>query len=224
MKDLHRLIMTSNTYRQSSRGEAKALAKDPTNNLFWRFDMRRLSAEEIRDSIYATTGQLNLQMYGPGFFPEISSEVLAGQSRPGEGWGKSSPEEQSRRSIYIHVKRSLITPLLADFDFADTDSSCAARFVTTQPTQALGMLNGAFVNARAVELAERLRREAGQAPDAQVKLALKLVTCREPDTKSVRRGLDLMKSLEQKHGVSAEAALNYYCLVVLNMNEFIYLD
>ncbi len=224
MKPIHRLIMTSNAYRMSSRADKAALAKDPTNNLFWRFDMRRLSAEEIRDSIHAVNGRLNLKMYGPGVYPEISAEVLAGQSRPGEGWGKSSSEEQSRRSIYIFVKRSLITPLLADFDFADTDSSCAARFATTQPTQALGMLNGAFINEQAVAFADRLRREAKDDPEAQVKRALRLALSRKPDEKSVQRGLELLKLFQQKHGVTADAALNYYCLMVLNLNEFVYLD
>ncbi len=224
MKDMHRLILLSNTYRMSSEGNPIALAKDPTNNLFWRFDMRRLSAEEIRDSIHAVSGRLNLAMYGPGVYPEISAEVLAGQSHPGAGWGKSSAEEQARRSIYIHVKRSLITPLLADFDFAETDSSCAARFATTQPTQALGMLNGAFVNAQAVELANRLRREVGDDPTAQVRRALELALCRPPDSASVNRGLALMKSLVEKHGRTSDAALNYFCLMVLNLNEFVYLD
>src|SRR6185295_5254104 len=108
MKHLHRLILTSNAYRMSSRADANTLAKDPTNDLFSRFDMRRLSGEKIRDSVYAVTGLFNPQKYGPPIYPEISAEVMAGQSRPGEGWGKSSPAEQARRSIYIHVKRSLI--------------------------------------------------------------------------------------------------------------------
>jgi mono/diheme cytochrome c family protein len=224
MKEIHRLIMLSNTYRMSSAANPAALAKDPTNNGFWRFDMRRLSAEEVRDSILAVSGRLNLAMYGPGVYPEISAEVLAGQSRPGDGWGKSSAEEQSRRSIYIHVKRSLIMPLLADFDFADTDSSCAARFVTTQPTQALGMLNGAFVNAQAVELANRLRRELNEDPPARVRRALQLALARPPDEATVNRGLALMKSLAEKHGQSADAALNFFCMMVLNLNEFVYLD
>jgi mono/diheme cytochrome c family protein len=223
-KPLHKLIVMSSTYRMSSQANAAALAKDPVNNLFWRFDMRRLEAEEIRDAIHAVTGELNLAMYGPGIYPAISAEVLAGQSRPGEGWGKSSREEQARRSIYIHVKRSLVTPLLADFDFPDTDSSCAARFTTTQPAQALGMLNGDFLNRRAAALAERLRREAGDDVEAQIKRALRLTLCRQPDERHVERGLALIDSLVKNHGIRRDKALDYYCLMVLNLNEFVYLD
>jgi mono/diheme cytochrome c family protein len=224
LKTAHKLIMTSNAYRMSSRSEKQAYEKDPTNDLFWRYDMRRLSAEEIRDSIHAVNGRLNLKMYGPGIYPEISAEVLAGQSRPGEGWGKSSAEEQARRSIYIHVKRSLITPLLSDFDFPDTDGSCAARFATTQPTQALGMLNGDFARIQAAEFAARLRREAGDDAAAQVRLALRLALCRPTEESHVQRGLALLKSLQEKHQLSADKALEYYCLTVLNLNEFVYLD
>jgi mono/diheme cytochrome c family protein len=224
LKSLHRLIMTSNAYRMSSQSNPAALARDPANELFWRFDMRRLSAEEIRDSIHAISGRLNSKMYGPGIFPDISSEVLAGQSNPGAGWGKSSAQEQARRSIYIHVKRSLMTPILADFDVADNDSSCAVRFTTTQPAQALAMLNGEFVHSQAAALADRLRCEAGNDPAAQVRLALRLALVHAPDARSVERGLTLLAKLEKKNGLAADAALNLYCLAVLNLNEFLYLD
>jgi hypothetical protein len=224
MKSFHKMIMLSSTYRMSSRPSALALEKDPGNELFSRFDMRRLSAEELRDSIHAVNGSLNLKMYGPGYYPEISAEVLAGQSSPGSGWGKSSAEEQARRSIYIHVKRSLITPLLADFDYADTDSSCAARFATTQPTQALGMLNGDFLNAEATILSDRVKREAGNTPEQQVRLALRLTLGREPDAPSVERGLELLKSLAEKYKLEPDRILKYYCLLVYNLNEFVYLD
>ncbi len=76
--------------------DADGLAKDPANNLFWRFDMRRLSAEEVRDSIHAVTGQLNAKMYGPSMYPEISAEVLAGQSMPGAGWGEVERKRNRR--------------------------------------------------------------------------------------------------------------------------------
>ncbi|HEV7225219.1 MAG TPA: DUF1553 domain-containing protein, partial [Pirellulales bacterium] len=224
MKPLHRLILTSNVYRMASTANAAGMAKDPGNDLFWRFDMRRLGAEELRDSILAVTGQLNLKMYGPGVYPEISAEVLATQSQPGNGWPTSPPEEQARRSVYVHVKRSLLVPILSDFDFCDTDSSCSVRFATTQPTQALGMLNGQFAGQQAQALADRLRGEAGEDREAQVRRALRLALGRQPNAKSVERGLRLLQSLETKRGASPAAALKLYCLMVLNLNEFAYLD
>ncbi len=223
LKPLHKRIVMSNAYRMSSKAEPKALAADPTNDLFWRFDMRRLSAEEIRDSILAVSGNLNLKMYGPGIFPEIPAEVLAGQSQPGLGWGKSSPEEQARRSVYVHVKRSLLLPILEGFDLAETDRSTPARFATTQPTQALALLNSAFLQSQAGILAARLRREAGSDRRKQIERALRLVTSRSPTDAEVRRGLDLMAGLESG-GLKADDALRSFCLVALNLNEFLYLD
>ncbi len=224
LKPLHRLIMTSNAYRMSSRGNTEALAKDPTNDLFWRFDMRRLTAEEIRDSVHAVSGNLNLKMYGPGFYTEIPPEVLAGQSVPGKGWGKSPPEEVGRRSVYVHVKRSLLTPILESFDQAELDRSSPVRFATTQPTQALAMLNSAYLNKEAGVLAARLRREAGDDLTKQVGLALRLVTSRSPSREEVERGVDLIGELKTRDGLSDDAALKSFCLVALNLNEFVYLD
>lgn len=224
LKPLHKQIVMSSTYRMSSRGNPDALKRDPLNQLFWRYDMRRLSAEEIRDSILATGGTLNLAMYGPGVYPEISDEVKAGQSVPGAGWARSSPEDQARRSIYVHVKRSLLLPILSDFDFADTDSSCSARFVTTQPTQALGMLNGKFLNDQAAQLARRLRKEASGNVREQVNRAYQIALGRTPDAEQTERGLSLIESLQTRHGLSADKALDQFCLVVLNLNEFLYLD
>jgi mono/diheme cytochrome c family protein len=224
MKPLHKLIVMSNAYRMSSEAEPKALAADPANNLFWRYNMRRLGAEELRDSIFAANGRLNLKMYGPGIYPTMSAEVLAGQSVPGAGWGKSSKEEQARRSIYIHVKRSLVTPLLSSFDFPDTDTTCEARFNTTQPGQALALLNGDFLNEEAQDFAARVRKEAGGDVMSQVALALKLALSREPNEKEIARGVGLIETLQTKHGQSPELALRHFCLYVYNLNEFMYLD
>ena len=224
LKGLHKAIVMSSTYRMSSRPAEMALERDPGNDWYSRFEMRRLSAEELRDSMHAVNGQLNLKMFGPGVYPEISAEVLAGQSSPGSGWGKSTPEEQARRSIYIHVKRSLITPLLSDFDFADTDSSCAARFATTQPTQALGLLNGSFANTQARLLAARVKREAGNDAEQQVRQAWRLAISREPDDATVERGVRLMHSLREQQRQAADVALKNYCLLIYNLNEFVYVD
>ncbi len=228
LKSLHRLILTSQAYRAASTGNAEALATDPLNDSFWRFDMRRLSAEELRDSIHVASGAFNPKMFGPGVYPKIPKEVMAGQSRPGAGWGDSSPEEQARRSIYAFAKRSLITPILADFDLADTDTSCPVRFTTTQPTQALGMMNGAFLQQQARVFAERVRREAG-GPDAadvpaQVRRALEIALVRPATDAEVDRGVAVIDKLDDADGVSPSRAMELFCLMVLNLNEFAYLD
>jgi hypothetical protein len=223
MKPIHKLIVMSDTYRQSSRGRADALAADPANDSFWRFDMRRLNAEEIRDSILAVTGTLNRDLYGPSVFPEMPKEVLAGQSMPGYGWRKSSPDQQNRRSIYVHVKRSLVLPILESFDSPETDRSTAVRFASTQSTQALGSLNSPWMQKQAAALAERLQREAGSELPDQVRLALQLVTQRPPQADEVSRSVALIEQLV-KSGERRDDALRRFCLLALNLNEFVYLD
>ncbi len=224
MKQMHRLIMTSSAYRMSSKADAKALAADPRNDLLWRFDMRRLTAEEIRDSVLAANGTLNLAMYGASTYPPIPQEVKLGQSHPGEGWDESTPEEAARRSVYIHVKRSLRVPIIESLDGAETDKSCPVRFVTVQPTQALGMLNGEFLNTEARKLADRVRKEAGDDVAKQVALAFHLTTSGKPSREEIDRGVTLVKNLMEKDGATHEQAMRYVCLVALNLNEFVYLD
>ena len=224
LKPMHKLMVLSSAYRMSPKPSPKALAKDPENDLLSHFDMRRLEAEEIRDSILAVNGSLNPKMFGPSIYPTIPAEVLAGQSVPGLGWGKSSPEEQARRSVYIHIKRSLTVPILASFDAADTDFSCPVRFSTTQPTQALSMLNSTFLHEQAQILADRLEKQAGPDTAAQVKLGLWHTLQRAPTAAEIARGLKLIQSLQAEPNVTKRDALRYYCVVLLNLNEFIYLD
>lgn len=225
LRHLHRLILSSSTYRMSSAPRAEALAIDPENRLFWRFDMRRLRAEEVRDSILAVNGSLNLsKMYGPSIYPFIEKEVLAGQSQPGRGWGQSSPEDVNRRSIYIHIKRSLAVPLLANFDVAEADVTCPVRFATTQPTQALTMLNSAFLQEQSAKFARSLQEAAAGNPTGQLALGLRRVLQREPTVAEIQRAQTLWTSLERDHQLTSDAALKYVCLALLNLNEFVYLD
>jgi mono/diheme cytochrome c family protein len=228
LKSLHKTILMSRAYRAASTAVPESLARDPLNDACWRFDMRRLAAEEIRDSIHVASGAFNPQMFGPSVYPDIPEAVLATQSRPGEGWGTSPPAEQARRSVYIHAKRSLLTPILADFDLADPDTSCPVRFTTTQPTQALGMMNGDFLHAQARAFAERVRREAGgtnaDQTAAMVRRALEIALVRPATETEVERGAALIADLETNDGVGPARALELYCLMVLNLNEFAYLD
>jgi len=224
LKALHKRIMMSNVYRMSSAGNQAALAQDPVNNLFWRFNMRRLTAEEIRDSILAVGGTLNTNMYGPSIYPPLSREVLATASRPNAAWGKSSAAEAARRSIYVHVKRSLRPPMMVNFDAPDPDTLCAVRMNTTVPTQALGMLNSDFLNAQAKLLAERLQREHPGKLDRQVAAAVQLTTGRKSKPDEIRADLAFIQDLIDQEKFSPVRALQTYCLLALNANEFVYLD
>ena len=160
-------------------------------------------------------------MYGASVFPKLSAEVLAGQSIPGAGWGNSSPEDQRRRSIYIHVKRTLSVPMLANFDAADTDATCPVRFNTTQPTQALGMLNSQFVNNEANELASLVAASSDELTK-QVTVVLQRVTQKEPSAKEVEEGVEFIEQLRDG-GAADDVSLQYFCLMALNLNEFVFL-
>lgn len=224
IKRMHKLILMSNAWQMSSQSNEAAKLKDPANTFFWRANMRRLSAEEIRDSILAATGELNLKQGGPHIYVPIAREVLQGQSRPGAGWGNSPPDEASRRSVYIHVKRSLLVPIMEIHDQADTDSSCPVRYVTTVPTQSLGMLNGEFTNGKAQKLAERLRKESPNDLAAQVRNAVKLTTSRTPTDEEVAKDVAFIQSIQKEDNLSEDQAMKMFCLVTINTNEFIYLD
>ncbi len=225
IKPLHRMLVMSSTYRMSSAMRDEAFAVDPINDTYWRFDPRRLSAEEIRDSMLAVSGQLNLSKHGPSMYPVIEPEVMAGQSRPGHGWGDSSPAERARRSVYIHIKRSLLVPLLAAFDAADADFTCPVRFATTQPTQALGLLNGRYAREIADRMADDILHDAPDATlDQQVGEVLRRVTQREPTADELDRGIAFVEDLRDGHASDPRTSLELFCLLALNLNEFVHLD
>ena len=224
IKAMHKLIMSSDVYKRSSMPNDLALAQDPLNQSFWRYDMRRLTSEEVRDSVLNACGTINLEMGGQSVTPPVPEIILAGSSVKGKGWGACTPEQASRRSVYVKVMRSMQMPLLINHDMADTDSTCPVRFNTTVPTQALNMLNGKFMNDSAKSFANRLRTEAGKEPKKQVEHALKLVFSRSPHKDEINAGIEMMKNMKSKFSLSEEAALDRFALLALNLNEFVYLD
>ena len=224
IKAMHRLIMSSDAYQRSSSPNDQALLKDPLNNLFWRFDMRRLQAEEVRDSILAARGSLNLQMGGPSVTPPLPAIVLATASKPDQAWGKSSPAQANRRSVYVKVKRSLQDPILLSHDAADTDATCPVRFTTTVPTQALTMINGEFVNDSALTFAERIRKQGGNTLQDQIKHGLSIVFSRPPEPEEIQAGVRMVEEVKLAGNLSDKDALDRFALLALNLNEFMYLD
>jgi hypothetical protein len=223
-KAMHRLLMTSQAYQMSSKGTQDALGKDPENLQYWRFPMRRLTAEELRDSILSVSGVLLPQMFGPPVHPPLPRAVLETQSVPGRGWPAENEQDTARRSVYVHVKRSLSVPLLADHDQAPTDTSCAVRFVSTVSTQALGLLNSEFMERQSQLFAERLRKELGDDLTAQIRRGLHLVLQRPPQEREITLCRRTCERLKTELNLPEHTALQRFALIALNLNEFIYLD
>ncbi len=223
LKRMHKLILTSAAFQRASAPNDAAQYKDPVNNLLWRVDMRRLTAEEIRDSILTVSGNLNPKTGGPWVYIPLPQEVLATASRPGQQWPITRGEEANRRSLYVHVKRSLRVPILVDHDQADTDNSCAVRFSTTVPTQALAMMNSQFVNSQAAVFAERCWKN-GADLEARIRFGLSLALQREIGADEVERLAKMANALASDAGLSEREAFERIALVILNLNEFVYLD
>lgn len=224
IKAMHRLILHSKAYRASIQEDEAGLHKDPGNDTFRRFNPRRLTAEELRDSILTATGELNLQMGGPSVYIPMPAEILATSSTKGEKWGESPPDQANRRSIYVKTKRSLQAPLFTDFDAADTDNSCPVRFTTTVPTQALAMMNSEFIHQEADSLAVRLERERPGDPAAQVKRAFQLVLSRDPEEAELTRSLAFIETMKTEHRLDPHTALQRFGVAIFSFNEFFYLD
>jgi hypothetical protein len=234
MKRMHRLMVLSQTYQMASAANAAAEAVDPDGALVWRFRPRRMEAEALRDTILATSGQLNLASHGPGVYPKISRAVLETQSRPGDGWRTSDPPEAARRSVYVFVKRTLLVPELEVLDFPATEESCAQRVVSTVAPQALTFLNGEFIHEQAAALAARLAREAGADHAARVDRAYRLAFSRLPTDGERAAVLEFLArqqaqiETDSQGKVTGEAArakaLTAFCLVLLNTNEFAYIQ
>ena len=223
IKDLHRVIMNSAAYRMASTGNEQALGADPQNKAFWRMNMRRLTAEEIRDSIINATGQLNLKAGGPSFFSEIPEMILATASTGKGKWGNSPETERNRRAVYNTIRRSLLDPMLASFDLADTDNPCPVRFATTVPTQSLTLLNSKFSNDKAAQFAERLRK-ASDKPREQIILATRTALNRDPTESEIKDFTEMLADMKTLPDIDDKKALDRLCLLFLNLNEFLFVD
>ena len=239
LKRMHRLIMTSEAYRQASAYVEKAAQADPLNKLLWRFPPRRLEGEAIRDSMLAVAGKLNTRMGGPSVFPTLPE----GAAEPRGGWDAAQSEaEQNRRSIYIFVRRNARYPMLESFDMPDTHEACARRNTTTSAPQALALLNSRHTVEWAGSFAERVVERAGADPAKQVDEAYRLAYSRLPNAREKDTVLTFFdkqsriaaeraaagKAIAELDGLPAGmsreqgAALADFCHALLNSNEFVY--
>ena len=223
IKHMLRLMMTSSTYQMSVQAQAEALSIDSQNRLHWRHNPRRLTAEEIWDTLLLVRGKLNYDFGGEPVRPKMPEAVLAGSSRPDIAWPETVGEVANRRAVYIAVKRSIQLPLLAAYDAPQRDATCPTRFATTVPTQALTMLNSERVNNAAKEFAARLLNSHGDL-NSQIIAAFKQALGRAPSVKEKVALLELSDDLDKIYSVSRSNFLERICLVLLNLNETIYLD
>ena len=216
-KHVLRLILNSSTYQLSSDGMND---KDSTNRLHWKHSSRRLTAEEIWDSYLVLTEQMKFEIGGPPVRPKMPDAVLQTSSTPGRVWQPSPGDTANRRAVYIHVKRSIKLPLLANFDSPERDFSCPSRFATIVPTQALTMLN----SERMAEFSDRFAARLNGTLEEKISEAFTLATSRPISDGELHELLGLAKDLGGKYEVSDEQIMPRLCLLILNLNETLYLD
>jgi hypothetical protein len=209
MKRIHRMILLSDSYQRSGDSNSDNVKKDADNRWLWRYTPRRLESEELRDSVLALSGRINLQTFGKGF-DLFDSKTNAGTlyrivERDGPAF--------ERRSIYRTVVRGLEAPLLASLDCPDASTTTPSRSVTTTPLQSLSLWNDRFILRHAAMMAERLERESAELPK-QISRAYQLVYGRSPSIKEQQQGSNFIKV----------DGLASFCRVLINSNEFLFVE
>lgn len=202
-KKMHRLIMSSSTYKLSAShpNPEQGTLKDPANRLHWRREIRRLNAEQIRDSILVTSGNL---------LPKVGGPSVAGNIH--------------RRSIYLIVKRNVKDRFLGAFDFPGGITSTSERNITTTPTQSLLMINGNWVLSQAAVMAKRIE-SIETSESKQITLAYRLAYGRVPTDRELQELKSFLEAqLTTQENKSNHAALTDLCHVMLNSNEYLYVD
>jgi hypothetical protein len=216
LKAMHRLMLTSAAYRQSTRHNRKAAQFDPDNSLLWRQNRQRLDAEAIRDSLLAVAGELNPALGGPCVFPELPPELTKLSSK-GAIWPVSAQaSDRNRRSLYVFIRRNLRYPFFEAFDRPDTNASCPRRATTTIAPQALSLLNSRLAYDAARGLAAVVGRRAASV-EARIDLVYRVALARAPSA------LERKLALAFFAGDNKDELVNF-CLALLNLNEFIYID
>ena len=242
-KHIHRLIMQSATYQQSSTPSARGLEEDPENQLLWRMNRKRLEAEALRDSLLAISGQLNQQAGGPGIRLPLNAEIAALQYK-GTWTPHPDTTQHLRKTIYVFLKRNNRPPLLESFDAPKTMTSCGRRTKSTHAGQALSLFNGKLFQQHSRLMTRRLLGSGTEDLDHLIDQAYRLTLARSPSAqerqlghrfvtaqeKLIRQETTDQNSREKLPLTPADVdpcfalALADYCLVLLNLDEFLYID
>ncbi len=219
-KPLTKMMLMSSTYQQASHSplEKVVTEKDADNALLWKFNRRRLEAEELRDSMLAVAGRLNTKIGGPSVMTPIPDELVKMLKRPQYWAATKDKNEYNRRSIYMIYKRNLILPFMQTFDEPDTLSSCGRRDQSTHAPQALELLNGELSNSLAVSLADRLLK-MDTTNSARVDEAFRLAAGRLPTAKEKALAMTYLTGK-----VNDQAAMKEFALAMFNLNAFLYVN
>ena len=217
MKPMHKLLLSSSTWKQAydSPSFTAAAAKDPENKLLWHWERRRLEAEEMRDSMLAVAGRLNLKMGGQSIMVPVDKELTNLLYKPSQWAVASDKSEHDRRSVYLIAKRNLRLPMMDAFDAPDLQISCARRESSTHAPQALELMNGEFATEMAEALAARLTKEAGTDSKRIAERAWELAAGRAPNAKELEQSMQFLKG---------RRPLREFALAVLNLNVFAYVE
>ena len=220
LKAMHRLMLTSATYRQDSRIDSEqAREEDPSNRLLWRMNRKRLEGEIIRDAILAVSSRLNPTQEGPGVFPRLPEPLKDSvRIKNFTAWEPSGGPDSRRRSVYIFQRRQIEFPFLSVMDAPVLQSPRETRPVSTTALQALTLLNGRLVTEEARFFAERVARDVGESDlDAQARRAFELALARPPSAEELAQAKDFLAT------ETADALLGL-CRILYNTNEFVYVD
>jgi hypothetical protein len=227
LKAMHRLMVTSTVYRQSSQTEPRKRTVDPDNLLLGSWSPRRMEGEVLRDSILAVAGRLNPTPFGPPVPVSAGDDVSVQTADDAQG---------NRRSIYLMVRRSQHVTFLDLFDTPMMEVNCPERVVSTVPLQALALLHSPFAERNAVALAGWIRDHAGDDPQARLAYTYRLLFAREPTPREIAligRFQSALTGPAKRDGSSTRAILHRLAkreawiqtaLVLLNSNEFLYVD
>jgi hypothetical protein len=243
LKPLHRLMVTSAVYRQTSKPDRKQADDDPENSMLARMNRRRLDAEGVRDAMLAASGELNPKMGGPGVLAPLEEEVedlIFTEAEAVDLWPEDrDPAAHVRRSLYLFRKRNVRYPLFDAFDAPDTLTACPQRPTSTHALQALTLLNSEFAVGRARAVAARIRREAGPNVDDRIRRGYQIALAREPKPVEIERARSFLErhaALVRDEGrrtnkspggngaatAAESAAWVDLALALLNSNEFLY--
>jgi hypothetical protein len=236
LKRLHKLIVTSTAYRQSSARTINAQKVDPENRLLSRMSIRRLEAEAVRDSILAVSGKLKTKQFGPPVpiaFDELGQVIVGVDTTDAAGrpTGKKVDlnGEEFRRSLYVQVRRSRPLSVLETFDGAAMSPNCELRSSSTVTPQALMLMNSAFIHEQAEYFAKRVAQEGKDVP-GQVERAWRLAFGNEPSKSDIDDAMRFVTEQsvrfrgQSKAGDPQLRALTNYCQALLSANRFLYVD